>query len=126
MMTGKIKRCKYCGKEFYSTRNNFCSKECVSNYRSDNYINKKMYEENGYNVVHIRGYNKKGNVKVHRLIMEQHLGRNLTKNEVVHHIDGNKKNNDISNLKVMTRGEHSKYHREEEIKNGKDLFKKAI
>ena len=30
--------------------------------------------------------------------MENHIGRKLEKGEIVHHIDGNKKNNDISNL----------------------------
>jgi len=46
----------------------------------------------------------------HRHIMEVHLGRKLTRNEVVHHVDGNKHNNDISNLEVMQRSEHSRMH----------------
>lgn len=54
--------------------------------------------------------------------MEQYLGRKLRPDEIVHHIDGNKLNNNIENLKIMTRGEHSKLHRLEEIKNGKKLF----
>jgi len=42
---------------------------------------------------------KHGNyVAVHRLAMEDKLGRYLTKIEVVHHIDGNIKNNDPKNL----------------------------
>ena len=114
-------KCKYCGKEFYTTRNEFCSKKCVYEYKKENYKH-KTYLENGYEVRYIGGYNKKGNVKEHRYIMEQHLGRKLNDNEIVHHIDGNKLNNDISNLKVMTKGEHSSFHRKEEIKNGKKLF----
>ena len=31
-------------------------------------------------------------------------------NEVIHHIDGNKQNNNIKNLKLMTREEHVKIH----------------
>jgi hypothetical protein len=42
--------------------------------------------------------------------MEEHLGRPLSYNEVVHHIDGNKLNNDLSNLEVMDRGEHIRLH----------------
>ena len=34
--------------------------------------------------------------------MENHLGRLLNSDEVVHHKDHNKFNNDISNLEVMT------------------------
>ena len=54
---------------------------------------------------------------VHRMIMEKHLNRPLSSDEVVHHIDGNKQNNDISNLKLMTRAEHMNHHRKE-IKAG--------
>lgn len=43
----------------------------------------------------------------HRLIMEQHIGRKLTAKEDVHHIDGNKHNNDISNLQLLLKSEHT-------------------
>jgi hypothetical protein len=46
----------------------------------------------------------------HRYIMEQHLGRRLESWEVVHHKDGDKFNNDLSNLELMTREEHSREH----------------
>jgi HNH endonuclease len=49
-------------------------------------------------------------VAVHRLVVEEHLGRALTSDEVVHHIDHNPLNNDISNLQVMTRAEHLVHH----------------
>lgn len=47
----------------------------------------------------------KGYVLTHRLRMAEHLGRPLRNDETVHHIDGNKLNNDISNLQLRT-GNH--------------------
>ena len=47
---------------------------------------------------------------VHRVIMEKYLGRNLSKDECTHHCDGNPKNNKISNLELMLKGDHSRLH----------------
>lgn len=49
-------------------------------------------------------------VKKHRWLMEQHLGRPLLASEDVHHIDGNKLNNAIENLAVLSHGDHAKHH----------------
>lgn len=43
---------------------------------------------------------------VHVIIVEKALGRRLLKSEVVHHIDGNKQNNEHSNLLVCTKSYH--------------------
>lgn len=41
-----------------------------------------------------------------KYLMEFHLGRYLTEDETVDHIDQNTQNNDISNLRVISRREH--------------------
>lgn len=46
----------------------------------------------------------------HRWVMEQHLGRKLERGEIVHHIDGNTLNNELSNLRLMGTICHSQLH----------------
>ena len=46
----------------------------------------------------------------HRLIVENHLGRKLDRDEEVHHINGDKINNRIENLVVMSKSQHAREH----------------
>jgi transposase-like protein len=50
----------------------------------------------------------------HTVIMEQILGRRLRPGEEVHHKDGDKHNNDPSNLELLTKAEHARLHRRRE------------
>lgn len=49
---------------------------------------------------------------LHIVTMESHIGRRLRPDEVVHHRDENKHNNELSNLELMSRAEHARLHRQ--------------
>jgi hypothetical protein len=53
---------------------------------------------------------KNGYVLHHRIIVENLLNRLLTEDEVVHHVDANKKNNLGYNLEMSSRSEHASGH----------------
>jgi hypothetical protein len=50
------------------------------------------------------------NIQDHRYVMEKHLGRKLTPDEHVHHLDEVKDNNALTNLIVLSKSDHHKLH----------------
>jgi len=75
---------------------------------------------------------KHDKVSVHRLIGKYMVGCDLNENVSVHHIDGNKLNNNISNLQVLRKELHTKEHNivqyvnKEHLKNAGNRLKKHI
>lgn len=52
----------------------------------------------------------KTKIRIHREVVEKYLGRKLNREEQVHHLDGNKMNNVISNLIILSASNHTKIH----------------
>lgn len=71
---------------------------------SNGYVLVKVGTE--HHLADVRGY-----AYEHRLVAEEKLGRALLPGEQVHHVDGDKQNNDPSNLEVVTHAEHGVAHR---------------
>mgnify|MGYP000855394908 FL=1 len=64
----------------------------------------RMIDPDGYVLILRPGHphaTRHGYVREHRLVMEAKLGRYLTRQEVVHHIDGDRGNNHPDNLAVF-------------------------
>ena len=57
-----------------------------------------------------KGTDCNGYIFEHRYIMEKCIGRHLNVNEVVHHLNEDKTDNRIENLKLLTKSEHTILH----------------
>lgn len=120
----KITRpCKLCGKVFSawerpgSAEPSYCSRQCwlkVHNNPERNATVARETAEQRADAQRDRGrcvsYRKMRGRHEHRRVAEQMVGRPLQSDEIVHHIDHNKRNNAPENLKVLTRREHILEH----------------
>lgn len=67
----------------------------------------------GYIAVHIPEHpkaDKRGRVMLHRVVVENHIGRLLEDDEHVHHENEDPSDNRIENLELMTHSEHAGHH----------------
>lgn len=105
--------CEFCGavfavKPYRINTARYCSASCKSTH-----VARTTAEKRG-NAQRNRGdgksYRKLNGRHEHRVIAEQKIGWPLMPGEIVHHIDGDHRNNDPDNLAVMTQGEHMREH----------------
>jgi len=96
------KTCIVCGREYMAwTKNSkYCSAECSR---------KSLRYEGINNYTYNKDY--KNGIWAHRALAKFVLGRKLTTDEVVHHIDMNPTNNSLDNLIVISRAKHASLHR---------------
>lgn len=62
---------------------------------------------------------------LHRVVWEYYNGE-IPSNYHVHHIDGNKDNNDISNLELIDSHEHLSYHSKKKYAENKEVIDKHL
>jgi len=60
----------------------------------------------GYKLISVKGRK----IFEHRYVMECSLGRRLSEEELVHHLNGNKLDNRLENLQIVSRSEHKRKH----------------
>ena len=97
-------------KSYDNYKRNMCSFKCQGNALAEQ-VTIRSFEHPGINSWGYPCFRIKGKqTTCHRYTMELHLGRQLTSEEMVHHIDMDKLNYDISNLFLCTRESHIVLH----------------
>lgn len=123
--------CKECDKKSIKYEHDgslFCNQKCYFKWKRKN-PNKRAYKGrifiSGYWYLYMPSHPnaiKQGRyIAEHRYVAEQKIDRYLTKNEIAHHINGNKSDNRPENIEVVTISDHCKltYKNRKKDKYGK-------
>lgn len=113
--------CKICGTIFTPVRGRgaatHCSKRCIWQSTKGANFNARIARETAIARAEAqrdrgegKAYRKLDGRHEHRVIAERKLGRPLRDGEVVHHIDGNIRNNTPENLEIISQAEHMRRH----------------
>lgn len=108
MKTITCKQCEKSTRQLLHGTSLFCNQKCYFKWKRK-HPNKRAYKEkisvSGYYYLympeHPNAINKGRYIAEHRYNLEQKIGRFLKKNEVAHHINGDKKDNRQENLEVL-------------------------
>lgn len=113
-------KCNYCEKTVEKIKRDglkakACSHKCYALNREKRGAYKEKIMINKYRYIYKPEHpsaigTRKLYIAEHRLVMEEHIGRYLTNDEIVHHEDEDTLNNKIDNLILMSVSEHNKHH----------------
>jgi len=74
------------------------------------HIGRGFYRHGGYKFIYVPPCDRVKKSKVyqqeHRMVMEEHIGRRLRDDEIVHHINAVRDDNRVENLTIVTRTNH--------------------
>ncbi len=118
-------KCDLCGKEismppsqYKRSKEHFCSRQCHMQKMNAELNPTRMTPEVRWKLSELRSgsgegvtYKRRDGRHEHRIVAERVIGRSLAPGEVVHHINGDKRDNRPENIMVFkNQAEHARWH----------------